>query len=280
VELDGARHHLVLLTGPNMAGKSTYMRQVALHVLLAQAGSFVPATAASIGVVDQVFTRVGAGDHVAGGQSTFMVEMLETANILRRATPRSLVLLDEIGRGTSTYDGMSLAWAVTEELARESGPRPRTLFATHYHELTVLADQLPGVVNRSVKVEEYGEDVIFLHQVVDGPADKSYGIHVARLAGLPEAVIARAREILAGLEAPGSATAPGQAAGGASLAADRARPADELAATGRVPQLSLFGADPRADELRALLAEIDVDRLSPRDALALLYEWRERLVRP
>ncbi|MGH7725830.1 MAG: DNA mismatch repair protein MutS, partial [Candidatus Eiseniibacteriota bacterium] len=196
VDLDPSGKQIVLLTGPNMAGKSTYMRQVALCVLLAQTGSFVPCEAAEIGVVDQIFTRVGAADHVAGGQSTFMLEMLETANILKRATARSLVLLDEIGRGTSTYDGMSLAWAVTEELHRDSGPRPRTLFATHYHELTQLADHLPRVVNRSVEVEEHGEDVVFLHQVVDGPADRSYGIHVARLAGLPAHVVARARDIL------------------------------------------------------------------------------------
>ena len=272
VELDPAKRQIVLLTGPNMAGKSTYMRQVALNVLLAQAGSFVPCTAAEIGVVDQIFTRVGAGDHVAGGQSTFMLEMLETANILKRATPRSLVILDEIGRGTSTYDGMSLAWAVTEELHRDGGPRPRTLFATHYHELTKLAEHLPRVVNRSVKVQEYGEDVVFLHEVVDGPADKSYGIHVARLAGLPEHVVARARAILALLEAgrvdPLDVEAS-PAPGGASMVADRPR-----------AQLSLFGADPRADELRALLADLDLDRLAPREALALLYEWRERLVPP
>jgi len=247
---------------------------VALLVLLAQAGSFVPAEAAEICVVDQVFTRVGAGDHLAAGQSTFMVEMLETANILRRATPRSLVLLDEIGRGTSTYDGMSLAWAVTEELARESGPRPRTLFATHYHELTALAEQLPGVINRSVKVEEYGDDVIFLHPVVDGPADKSYGIHVARLAGLPAGVIRRAKDVLAKLEAAELAAGMG-APGGASIAADGAAPA-RPAAGGREPQLSLFGADPRGAEFLQLLADLDVDRLTPREALALLYEWREK----
>jgi DNA mismatch repair protein MutS len=250
-----------------MAGKSTYMRQVALNVLLAQAGSFVPCTAAEIGVVDQVFTRVGAGDHVAGGQSTFMVEMIETANILRRATARSLVVLDEIGRGTSTYDGMSLAWAVTEELHRDAGPRPRTLFATHYHELTQLALHLPRVVNRSVRVEEYGEDVIFLHEVVDGPADKSYGIHVARLAGLPEHVVARARAILALLEAERiDPLAPAEMPAQPAMVADGPR-----------PQLSLFGTDPRADVLSALLAELDLDRMAPRDALALLYEWRERL---
>ncbi len=274
VDLDPARRQIILLTGPNMAGKSTYMRQVALVVLLAQVGSFVPAAAAEIGVVDRVFTRVGAGDHLAGGQSTFMVEMIETANILRRATARSLVVLDEIGRGTSTYDGMSLAWAVTEELHREAGPRPRTLFATHYHELTRLAGRLPRLVNRSVRVSEVGDDVVFLHEVVDGPADKSYGIHVARLAGLPAHVIERARTILAGLEAEGAGTAARagdpEAAGGASIAADRGASAADA-------QLALFGADPRGAELARLLADLDLDAMTPREALTLLFQWRESL---
>ncbi len=273
VDLDPARRQIILLTGPNMAGKSTYMRQVALIVLLAQAGSFVPAAAAEIGVVDQIFTRVGAGDHVAGGQSTFMLEMLETANILRRATARSLVVLDEIGRGTSTYDGMSLAWAVTEELHRDGGPRPRTLFATHYHELTRLAASLPRLVNRSVRVAESGENVVFLHEVVDGPADKSYGIHVARLAGIPAHVIERAKDILAGLEAEGAASTAGAGEpttpGGASIAADRA--------AGPEAQLTLFGADPRAAGLARLLADIDLDAMTPREALSLLFQWRESL---
>ena len=279
VDLDPARRQIVLLTGPNMAGKSTYMRQVALCVLLAQVGSFVPAKAADIGVVDRIFTRVGAGDHVAGGQSTFMLEMLETATILAEATPRSLVVLDEIGRGTSTYDGMSLAWAVTEELHRDGGPRPRTLFATHYHELTKLADHLPRVVNRSVRVKEVGDEVAFLHEVVDGPADKSYGIHVAQLAGLPAHVVSRAKEILALLEAsrpdpldPGALFVP---AGAADRVADRGGGAAGRAAP---PQLPLFaGEDPGAAELARVLAALDVEALSPREALALLYEWKERL---
>jgi DNA mismatch repair protein MutS len=280
VDLDPARRQIVLLTGPNMAGKSTYMRQVALCVLLAQAGSFVPARAADIGVVDRIFTRVGAGDHVAGGQSTFMLEMLETANILKQATARSLVVLDEIGRGTSTYDGMSLAWAVTEELAREGGPRPRTLFATHYHELTRLAEHLPRVVNRSVKVKEVGDEVAFLHEVVDGPADKSYGIHVARLAGLPAPVVARAREILALLEAsrpdpldPAALFVPAPAGRVADRRAARPRPAGPAG-----PQLPLFGeGDPRAAGLLAALEALDLEALSPREAVAWLYAWKERL---
>ncbi|MEO6461891.1 MAG: DNA mismatch repair protein MutS, partial [Candidatus Eisenbacteria bacterium] len=272
VDLDPARRQIVLLTGPNMAGKSTYMRQVALCVLLAQAGSFIPARAADIGVVDRIFTRVGAGDHVAGGQSTFMLEMLETAAILKGATARSLVVLDEIGRGTSTYDGMSLAWAVTEELHKEGGPRPRTLFATHYHELTKLAEHLPRVVNRSVKVKEVGDSVAFLHEVVDGPADKSYGIHVAQLAGLPAHVVQRAKEILALLEAsrpdpldPQALFVPARAL----HVADRAAPPPL--------QLPLFGGNPRGNEIALLLAALDVEALSPREALALLYAWKERL---
>jgi len=190
------REHVVIVTGPNMAGKSTYLRQVALITLLAQAGSFVPAEHARIGVVDRLFTRVGASDDLSSGRSTFMVEMQETANILHNATPRSLVVLDEIGRGTSTYDGMSIAWAVAEHLHRLG---VRALFATHYHQLTEL-ERLPGVCNWHAAVREEGDSVVFLHRVVRGHADRSYGIHVARLAGLPEEVIARAEEVLALLE--------------------------------------------------------------------------------
>src|SRR6185436_2351623 len=189
-ELDPVRAQIVLLTGPNMGGKSTYLRQVALIVLMAQAGSFVPADAAEIGVVDRIFTRVGASDDLARGESTFMVEMIETSNILRAATAESLVILDEVGRGTSTFDGLSLAWAIVEHL-HEHG-RPKTLFATHYHELTELAALLPRVVNRTMAVKEWEDRIVFLRRVVDGAADKSYGLHVARLAGIPEEVITRA----------------------------------------------------------------------------------------
>ncbi len=192
----GEREHLVIVTGPNMAGKSTYLRQVALIVLLAQAGSFVPAEQAKIGVVDRLFTRVGASDDLSSGRSTFMVEMQETANILHNATPRSLVVLDEIGRGTSTYDGLSIAWAVAEHLHRMG---VRTLFATHYHQLTEL-ERLPGVSNWHAAVREEGGSVVFLHRVVRGYANRSYGIHVAKLAGMPDEVTARAREVLALLE--------------------------------------------------------------------------------
>lgn len=195
--LDGGDHRISLITGPNMAGKSTYMRQVALIVLLAQMGSFVPAERARIGLVDRVFTRIGAADDLASGQSTFMVEMVELANILRHATPRSLIILDEIGRGTSTYDGMSIAQAVIEYLHAPDRIGARTLFATHYHELTQLADSLRGVRNYSTEVREQDGGIVFLHRVVDRPADRSYGIHVARLAGLPEELLRRAEEILA-----------------------------------------------------------------------------------
>ncbi|HMB54682.1 MAG TPA: DNA mismatch repair protein MutS, partial [Thermoanaerobaculia bacterium] len=199
VALDGEEAQIVVLTGPNMGGKSTFLRQVALIVLMAQAGSFVPADAAEIGVVDRIFTRVGASDDLARGESTFMVEMIETANILHHAGAESLVVLDEVGRGTATFDGLSLAWAIVEYL-HEHGP-PKTLFATHYHELTELAALLPRVVNLTLAVKEWKEEIIFLRRVVPGTADKSYGIQVARLAGLPRSVVERAAEVLRNLEA-------------------------------------------------------------------------------
>ncbi|MEN1680928.1 MAG: DNA mismatch repair protein MutS [Planctomycetota bacterium] len=249
---------LLLITGPNMAGKSTYIRQTALITLMAQAGSFVPAERATIGVADKLFARVGASDDVSRGQSTFMVEMVETARILNTATRRSLVILDEVGRGTSTYDGLSLAWAIVEHLHNSIGCR--TLFATHYHELTSLAGPLPGVANRSVAVQEHEGRVVFLHRIVERPADKSYGIHVAELAGVPKAVNQRAAEVLADLETKADSDAPRQpgiAAGGGSL------------------QLTLFEtADhPVVEELRTL----DLNNLTPLDAHRLLAEWRERV---
>ena len=198
--LDNTDNQLLIITGPNMAGKSTYIRQVALIVILAQMGSYVPAAAAEIGIVDRVFTRVGAGDDIARGRSTFMVEMQETANILNNATPRSLIVLDEIGRGTSTFDGISIAWSVAEYLHNRADVKAKTLFATHYHELTDIALTLPGVKNYNVLVSEKDDRIVFLRKIVPGAADKSYGIQVARLAGLPADVIARAKEILANLE--------------------------------------------------------------------------------
>ena len=229
-QLDTEKHRLVILTGPNMAGKSTYIRQVALLVLLAQTGSFIPAAEAEIGLVDRIFTRVGATDDLARGQSTFMVEMSETANILNNATERSLVILDEIGRGTSTFDGLSIAWSVAEHLHDVTGCR--ALFATHYHELTDLARTRPGVTNCNVAVREWNDDVIFLRKIVEGPADQSYGIQVARLAGLPPSILARAREILTNLE-NSELTAEGKPA----LAEKRKRPHKLRAFT---DQLDLF----------------------------------------
>ena len=210
--LDGRSRQIVLVTGPNMAGKSTYLRQTALIALMAQCGSFVPADSARIGLVDRIFTRVGAADDMARGRSTFLVEMQETASILNNATPRSLVVLDEIGRGTSTFDGISIAWAVAEYLHDTPSAKARTLFATHYHELTDLALSKPGIANASVLVRERGDSVVFLRRVVDGPADKSYGIAVAKLAGMPAPVLARARQILANLESNEIDQATGQAA--------------------------------------------------------------------
>jgi DNA mismatch repair protein MutS len=248
---------LVILTGPNMAGKSTILRQVGLLVLMAQMGSFVAASAARVGIADRVFTRVGASDNLVRGQSTFMVEMSETSAILHTATPRSLVLLDEIGRGTATWDGLSIAWAVSEHLHERVGCK--TIFATHYHELTQLADEFPSVRNLSVMVQEVGEKILFLHRLRDGGADRSYGIEVGRLAGLPDSVIARARALLAVLE--GEQLVPALARGATTIARSRP-PADQLA---------LFASsapDPIVERLRGL----DADTLTPLQALTLLAE--------
>ena len=198
VELGDGLGDVMIITGPNMSGKSTYIRQTALLVLMAQTGSFIPAKQATIGLVDRIFTRVGASDELVRGQSTFMVEMTETANIVNNATEKSLVILDEVGRGTSTYDGLSLAWAITEHIANKI--KCRTLFATHYHELTALAELLVNVKNCNVAVREWMDEVVFLHKIVPGGTDKSYGIHVAKLAGIPKSILERSKEILAELE--------------------------------------------------------------------------------
>jgi len=248
---------IVVLTGPNMAGKSTYLRQVAIIVLMAQCGGFVPASSASIGVVDRVFTRVGAGDDLTSGQSTFMVEMIETSAILHNATSRSLLILDEIGRGTSTYDGMAIARSVVEYLHNRPGLQAKTLFATHYHELVELAHHLPRVRNYNVAVAEEEGRIVFVRRIVPGGADRSYGVHVAELAGLPKAVVRRAQEVLRELE-----EGDGRAGAGATAAA--------------APQLSLFASTPPDDGLRRELAELDVDALSPLEAMTRLYELRER----
>ncbi|TAK14911.1 MAG: DNA mismatch repair protein MutS [Anaerolineae bacterium] len=249
---DGER--IRIITGPNMSGKSTYLRQAALIVLMAQMGSYVPAKRARIGVVDRIFTRIGAQDEIHAGQSTFMVEMVEMANILNHATPRSLLVLDEVGRGTSTYDGLSIAWAVVEHLHNHAGLRSKTLFATHFHELTKLADLLPGVRNYSVAVSDTGGKVVFLHRIVQGGADKSYGIHVAQLAGLPAGVVKRADEILGELESSAKDSQPPKPAGS--------------------KQLPLM---PEADPLVEAMKALKIDELSPMEALNWLAEWKARL---
>jgi DNA mismatch repair protein MutS len=257
----GAR--IVVLTGPNMGGKSTYLRQAALIVLMAQTGSFVPADAARLGLVDRIFTRVGASDDLARGESTFMVEMIETANILHHATANSLVILDEVGRGTATFDGLSLAWAIVEYLHQTTCPK--TLFATHYHELTELATLLPGVVNRTLAVKEWQEKIVFLRRVIAGAADKSYGIHVARLAGLPAKVTARAAEVLTNLEQQeyDPRGRPRRAAG---------RDKGKAEGSG---QLSLF--TPPEQLVAQILRETDLDQLTPIASLNFLHSLRSRL---
>jgi DNA mismatch repair protein MutS len=261
-ELDLTENRIKIVTGPNMAGKSTYLRQTALIVLMAQIGSWVPAASAHIGVVDRIFTRVGASDNLARGQSTFLVEMLETASILNNATSRSLIIMDEIGRGTSTYDGLSLARAVVEYLLEHRNVGGRTLFATHYHEMTVLGDR-EGAGNLNVQVREWNDEVIFLRKVVPGAADKSYGIHVSRLAGLPHTVIRRARQILHELE-DREGTRPVSFAGEGQLAVREVS-----------PQLSLFGA--REESVIERIKAVSPDHLTPLDALSLLAELKEQL---
>ena len=242
-----------IITGPNMSGKSTFLRQVALIVLLAQMGSFVPAAAARIGLVDRIFTRIGAQDEIHSGQSTFMVEMVETANILNHATERSLLVLDEIGRGTSTYDGVSIAWAVVEYIHNHPRLRARTFFATHYHELTALSQVLPGVRNYNVAVTEAEGQVVFLHKIVPGGADRSYGIHVAQLAGMPRPIIQRASEILHELESTSG----------------RTRSSDPLPAQ----QMALF---PETNPLLEEIKVLDTNALSPIEALNKLFEWQKK----
>ncbi|MBQ7680632.1 MAG: DNA mismatch repair protein MutS, partial [Oscillibacter sp.] len=245
-----------IITGPNMAGKSTYMRQVALIVLMAQIGSFIPASSARIGIVDRIFTRVGASDDLSAGQSTFMVEMTEVAEILRCATSRSLLILDEIGRGTSTYDGMSIARAVLEHCARKI--KAKTLFATHYHELTELERTLPGTANYTIAVKAKGEDIVFLRKIIPGGADRSYGIEVAKLAGLPPQVLNRARVILKELEEE----------------AGTPRPASETPAQEDI-QVSM--ASMAEQSVINALRRCQPDSLTPMEAMSLLYEWKKSL---
>ncbi|WP_458399724.1 DNA mismatch repair protein MutS [Mailhella sp.] len=262
------KRHLILITGPNMAGKSTVLRQTAIIAIMAQMGSFVPAAEAVLGLSDRIFSRVGASDNLAQGQSTFMVEMMETARILRQAGKRSLVILDEIGRGTSTFDGLALAWAVVEELSRRAGGSIRTLFATHYHELTALANTIPGVCNMNIAIREWNGDIVFLRRLIPGPADKSYGIEVARLAGVPSPVVSRAREILAQLE-----TARGKAKVAQLEAAilpgldivpqKKARPAP-------LPEPAVSEEHPILEALRG----VDPNTMTPMDALRMLSDWK------
>ena len=260
VMLDAERRQVVIVTGPNMAGKSTYIRSCALLVAMAQAGSFVPARRARVGVCDRIFARVGASDDLARGRSTFMVEMVDTARVLRTATRRSLVILDEVGRGTSTYDGVSIAWAVSEHLHEAPTLGCRTLFATHYHELCALSEELPRVANVSVAVKEWGDEITFLYRIVPGGADRSYGIHVARLAGVPDEVIDRARAILKMLES--RSEAPVKEA--------KRRPGPE------VEQLALF-APARKSDVEEALRKLDIEKLTPLEALVRLEELKRLL---
>ncbi|MEG2120227.1 MAG: DNA mismatch repair protein MutS, partial [Pseudoflavonifractor sp.] len=256
-EMDSSSRSLAIITGPNMAGKSTYMRQVALIVLLAQIGSFVPAKAAHIGLVDRVFTRIGASDDLAAGQSTFMVEMTEVAELLKNATSKSLLILDEIGRGTSTYDGMAIARAVLEYCADKKRLGAKTLFATHYHELTVLEGQIPGVQNYNIAAKKKKDEIIFLRKIVRGAADQSYGIEVAQLAGVPPRIISRARELLSELES-------GQ---GQLLPCPSAPQGEE--------QVSL--GDMGAARVVEVLRRTEPDTLTSIEALNLLYELKRDL---
>jgi DNA mismatch repair protein MutS len=257
--LNSTTHSILVLTGPNMGGKSTYLRQVALIAVLAQMGSFVPARSARLGIIDRVFTRIGASDNLARGRSTFMVEMTETAAILHTATPKSLILLDEVGRGTSTYDGLAIAWAAIEYIHART--RAKTLFATHYFELTELAEQLSGVKNYHVSVKETGGGIVFLRRVEPGAADRSYGIEVAKLAGLPNEVIERAREVLAEHE-----NAERQLTN--QLASEDSRQPSPA-------QLTIF--TPLSQPVLEKLRELDLNRLTPLEALNLLSELKKQV---
>jgi len=264
VVLDTEGNRFLVITGPNMAGKSTYIRQVALIVLLAQMGSFVPASRARIGVVDRIFTRIGAADSLVRGQSTFMVEMNEVAQILRHATARSLVILDEVGRGTSTFDGLSIAWAVAEYLHDKKCIGARTLFATHYHQLTELAIEGSGFKNFNIAVKEWGDRIIFLRKIVPGGTNRSYGIQVARIAGVPDDVIIRAREILDNLE-----TGEIDEVGMPRIARSKKRKVRNRG------QLNLFMSE--RERIIEELAALKISIMAPQDVLNLLQNWQERL---
>ena len=274
--LDNGSHCISIITGPNMAGKSTYMRQTALIVLLAQVGCFVPAKSANIGIVDRIFTRVGASDDLASGQSTFMVEMNEVANILRNATADSLLILDEIGRGTSTFDGLSIAWAVIEHISNRKLLGAKTLFATHYHELTELEGKMSNVNNYCIAVKECGDDIVFLRKIIKGGADKSYGIQVAKLAGVPDMVIGRAKEIVEQLTdndiIEKIQNIAVEVKGDKVFSGKKQPPPDEV----ELAQISLFDTVTDEDVLREL-KEIELNTLAPIDALNVLYRLQNKL---
>ena len=272
--LDNGKNRISIITGPNMAGKSTYMRQTALIVLMAQIGSFVPADEANIGICDRIFTRVGASDDLASGQSTFMVEMTEVANILRNATKNSLLILDEIGRGTSTFDGLAIAWAVVEYICNTKVLGAKTLFATHYHELTELEGTLSGVNNYCIAVKEQGDDIVFLRKIVKGGADKSYGIQVAKLAGVPEPVIRRAKELVEEL-ASADITARAKEIAEMNTAPGGHKPVpkpDDV----ELAQLTLFDTV-REDDIIKEIGEMELGTMTPIDALNTLYRLQTRL---
>ncbi|NLC69553.1 MAG: DNA mismatch repair protein MutS, partial [Clostridiaceae bacterium] len=265
--LDMEDNRVLIITGPNMAGKSTYMRQVALIVLMAQMGSFVPASSAKIGITDKIFTRVGAADDLSSGQSTFMMEMTEVANILRNATSKSLLILDEIGRGTSTFDGLSIAWAVIEYISDKNKVGARTLFSTHYHELTELEGQIPCVNNYLITVEEKGEDIVFLRKITRGGANNSYGIQVAKLAGLPKEVISRAKEILRELEE-----------------ADISKKYERIRKSrkpmeGQMDLFSYVEFNKKYNELVNEIKKVDISRLTPVEAINILYNLQQKVLK-
>ena len=267
IYLDDDKQQIIIITGPNMAGKSALLRQTALIVLLAQVGCYVPAESAKIGLVDKIFTRVGASDNISLGESTFMVEMTEAANILNNVTGRSLVLFDELGRGTSTYDGISIAWAIVEYLNQNAKGRPRTLFATHYHELNEMERQLPAIRNYNVSVKEVGDKVIFLRKLVPGGSEHSFGIHVAEIAGMPKSIVRRAKVILKQLEADGASVGNADAAAIKHIGDDR-----------EGMQLSFFQLDdPVLSQIRDEILGLDINNLTPVEALNKLNEIKKIL---
>ena len=273
--LDNHNNRISIITGPNMAGKSTYMRQVALITLMAQIGSFVPALSANIGICDRIFTRVGASDDLASGQSTFMVEMTEVANILKNATPNSLLILDEIGRGTSTFDGLSIAWAVVEYISNPKYLGAKTLFATHYHELTELEGALTGVNNYCIAVKEQGDDIVFLRKIVKGGADKSYGIQVAKLAGVPDIVINRAKELVEELSDADITMKTKNIVNGTKVALNNKKKVQKLDDVD-IAQMSLLDTV-KDDDILKELKELDLGNLTPIEALNTLYQLQNKL---